>query len=751
MRIDHGKRYGRRIALAAALLVAAGALFALGLHFGGKGGQSAPQTLDQFAAKAGQPGLAGQAGGEHDHGGDEIAYWTCSMHPWIHKPGPGKCPICSMDLIPVMKKQGQSGQPGQSGRALSLREASLSPDALALAKVETTPVARRDIDVDTRLMGKVEYDETRQAFITAWTGGRLDKLYVDYVGQTVSKGQKMAEIYSPEVYAAQAELLAAIKASSTLGQSGRAYIRDDAARTVKSSREKLRLLGFGPAMIDAVIASGRPSDHVTLTAPIGGVVIAKDVLEGQYVMTGTRLFSIADLDHVWITLQAYESDQPWIRMGAEVLFEAEGVPGKTFSGKAVFIDPVLDDKTRTFRVRLDAPNPGGELKPNMLARAVQRAPESKTKVLAVPASAVLLTGKRALVYVAVPDNPGVFEGREIVLGPRAGDWYAVEWGLREGESVVSQGSFAIDSSAQLEAKPSMMNPESGEPSGGMAGMAGMKGMDQPEKAGQPAREMNMAPRPPAFLAGVATLAPAFQAIDQAVAQAASSGDIQRYRSTSEAFFNALMKINPTGLAENDLLQWKELSMLLADDAVIGRETNSVTEARWQLAEMDGHMKRLAKVFPVPNGEAGSAAGTMSRPEPLAPMPVQHAIAALYKAYLPVQEALAKDDGPGAVAALAGLSAAFSAVDAGSLSGAAATAWKEGADQMKAGLATMTQAAPKDIEAVRKGFYPFSQGLAKAVSTLGSMGAGEVYEIFCPMAFDGAGAIWLSPDPVVRNP
>lgn len=703
---------GKRVIWLAALVLGA---FTVGFVLRGCG-QEAPGPAP------GKP--AAEAGHKHEEG--EIDYWTCSMHPWIRLPDPGKCPICSMDLIPVMKRA------GGAGKEEGLREVSLSPSAMALAQVELSKVEMRALETGTRLMGKVEYDETRQAYLTAWTGGRLDKLFIDHTGEVVAKGQKMAVIYSPEIYAAQAELLEAVKAAEKLKDAKRDYIRDAAARTEQAAREKLRLLGFGQGLANHVLASGKPSDHVVLTAPIGGVVIRKEVQEGAYVTTGARLFAIANLSRVWVVLRAYESDQPWIRMGADVRFEAEGIPGKTFTGKVVFIDPVMQDMTRTFRVRLDVANPEGALKPGMLVHAVQQAGQGGRKALAVPASAVLLTGKRAVVYVADPGRPGTFEGREIVVGPRSGDWYVVESGLNEGESVVTRGAFAIDSSAQLQAKPSMMNPE-----GGMAATAHVHGA----APGTPAAKGPGAAVPPAFLLKLKPLDEAFKAVREAV----SSGDVQRYKSACEAFLKKLQAVDPAGLSGPPLGAWKEFSMLLGNDAVIGRETSSMTEARWQLKEMEGHMKRLEAAFPHQD------AVYVPKSKPLAPMEAQHKIASLFKAYLDVKRPLAEDDGPGASKAAKGLAPAVAAVDAAGLSGPALEAWNKARPKLDEGVKAMAAAKPDDIEAIRAGFYAFSQGLTQAVSTLGSMGAGRIYDIYCPMAFDGEGATWLQPDPKISNP
>jgi Cu(I)/Ag(I) efflux system membrane fusion protein len=291
--------------------------------------------------------------------------------------------------------------------------------------------------------------------------------------------------------------------------------RRSAAETTLASRDKLALLGLTGEQITRLEERGETSDHVTIYSPIGGVVIHKNAIEGEYVKTGTPIYTIADLSRVWVKLDAYESDLPWVKYGQEVAFETDAYPGDVFKGRITFVDPILDPKTRTVKVRVNLPNEEGRLKPGMFVRATLRASlsedgrvydknlagkwispmhpevvkegpgscdvcgmdlvpaeslgfldlESSAAVapLVLPASAPLITGKRAVVYVADPNNEGSFTGREVVLGPRAGDWYLVREGLVEGERVVVAGNFKIDSALQIMAGPSMMNPVGGGP------------------------------------------------------------------------------------------------------------------------------------------------------------------------------------------------------------------------------------------------------------------------------------------------
>lgn len=442
---------------------------------------------------------------EHDHSNEQAAAqkWYCSMHPNIIRDGPGLCPICNMDLVKMPTDLAGGGNP----RRLVVSEA-----AAKLMEIETSLVERKFVTAEIRMVGKIDYDETRVKHITAWVPGRIDRLYVDFTYTRVSKGDHMVYLYSPELLSAQAELLQALKAVANFKSGSSELIRRSILATLDASREKLRLLGLKVEQIEEIEKTGSPVDHLTIYAPIGGVVIEKHLTEGSYVDTGTRIYTIADLSHLWVMLDAYESDLPWTRYGQEVEFTVEAYPGEVFKGRISFRDPVLNAKTRTIKVRVNVDNSDGRLKPGMFVRAVVRAKVAKggnvmapefagkwicpmhpsvikdtkgkcgicemdlvvteslfTAVdvpneppLVIPASAPLITGTRAVVYVRVPGTKKpTFEGREIVLGPRAGDYYLVKSGLTEGEIVVTNGNFKIDSALQIQAKPSMMSPQGG--------------------------------------------------------------------------------------------------------------------------------------------------------------------------------------------------------------------------------------------------------------------------------------------------
>lgn len=426
----------------------------------------------------------------------QVKFWTCSMHPRIHHPGPGQCPICGMDLIPVVG----ADQHGSSARRLRL-----SPEAVRLAEIQTTPVTRRIVAAEIRLDGKIAYDETRVSYITAWVPGRIERMFVDYTGIRVTKGDHMVQLYSPALITAQKELLLGL---NMLERSSAAMI-PGARSNVEAARAKLRLWGLTTDQINTVERTGTVSEQMTIYAPATGIVTEKHGFEGMYLSTGTRIFTIVDLSRLWVLLDAYESDLVWIRYGQDVNFQTTAYPGKTFSGTISFIEPMVNPRTRTVNVRVNVSNPDGRLKPEMLVighvfprmtatgnvmdpilagkwicpmhpAIVKETPgtcdicgmdlvtaaslgyasvhQQAKPPLVIPHSAPLITGKRAVVYLAVPGEEGVFEGREIVLGPRAGEWYIVQEGLAEGDQVVVHGNFKIDSAIQIQARPSMMNP-----------------------------------------------------------------------------------------------------------------------------------------------------------------------------------------------------------------------------------------------------------------------------------------------------
>ncbi|MCP4547722.1 MAG: efflux RND transporter periplasmic adaptor subunit [bacterium] len=393
----------------------------------------------------------GGAGGDRQQAAAIASEWTCSMHPQVRQPEFGLCPLCAMDLIPVGEDTG-----GDLGR----RELRLSAHARKLASLETALVERRHVDVELRLPGTVEFDETHVKRITAWVAGRLEEVHVNSTYETVAAGQALVDVYSPGLIAAQEELLQALRAVERTGGQGASVL---AQRTLAATREKLSLLGLTSEQILTLERTRTTNDRVSIPAPLGGVVLEMNAIEGRFVDRGTPLYTIADLSQVWVQLAAYESDLSLIATGQTVTFESRAWPGEIFAGQVDFIDPVLDEQTRTTRLRVVADNSDGRLKPGMFVHATLLAGVDPTDSddeppLVIPASAPLITGRRAVVYVAHPREEGRYEGREVVLGARRGDFYEVQSGLFADERVVTRGNFKLDSALQILARPSMMNP-----------------------------------------------------------------------------------------------------------------------------------------------------------------------------------------------------------------------------------------------------------------------------------------------------
>jgi len=322
---------------------------------------------------------------------------------------------------------------------------------------------------------------------------------------------------------AEAELLQASKAAGNIAAETSERVKVFTLATLEAAREKLRLLGLSQEQIRQIESSGKTLTQITIYSPMGGVVIRKNATEGTYVSRGTVIYKVADLSKLWVKLDAYESDLVWLRYGQEVEFTTEAYPGEVFKGRISFIAPVLDAKTRTVKVRVNVDNERGRLKPEMFVTAVVHSrvaqggrvmdaemagkwicpmhpsavedkagrckvcgmdlvptesvgyvavDEGDEAPLVIPVSAPLITGRRAVVYIQVPGKESpTYEGREVSLGPRAGEYYIVKSGLDEGEVVVTRGNFKIDSAMQIQGKPSMMNRSEGEtsPSGRSGG------------------------------------------------------------------------------------------------------------------------------------------------------------------------------------------------------------------------------------------------------------------------------------------
>ena len=399
---------------------------------------------------------------EHNYVQDKkTGIWTCSMHPQIKMDKPGNCPICGMELIPLESSSG-------SEENIASNEIVMTPEAIQLANIQTSVVGKADANKEIRLLGRVKPDERRLYSQVSHLPGRIERLYVNFTGEKIARGQRIVRIYSPDLISAQKELFEAIKSKEIYPQ------------LYTATRNKLKLWKLSDRQIDAIEKSGKVHEQLDIYSDYSGYVMKRNVELGNYVEAGSNLFEIANLNSVWVMFEAYESDIPWIHIGDKIDFTVQALPGTKFKGKVTYVDPFVSSNTRVAKVRVEVNNSSKKLLPEMYVTGILKATLKNAKnSLVIPKSAVLWTGKRAVVYVKVPHDKTIsFVYREIILGEDLGDFYIVKKGLEENEIVATNGVFRIDASAQLIGQKSMMNPEGGKvTTGGHAGMNMGEGND----------------------------------------------------------------------------------------------------------------------------------------------------------------------------------------------------------------------------------------------------------------------------------
>jgi Cu(I)/Ag(I) efflux system membrane fusion protein len=395
----------------------------------------------ELAALVDEPRGGGRGRGTHDgadgdgseHGagdGDEVAYYSCSMHTHVRSEERGTCPICSMDLVPVTQREVETGEIVVDGA----RRQTIG--------VRTGRVERRPLRVTVRASGKVAFDETRLAEVSVKVPGWIGRLHVGTTGQRVRRGETLFTLYSPELYAAQGEYLAALESQ----RRARATSAPDRADyLVEASRRRLRLWDLRDEDLDSIAASGQPLEQVPIASPVAGHVIEKNVVAGAAVEPGMTLYRIAGLDRVWVEAEVYESELPLVEVGQRATVTLPNLPGTEIAGRVAFVFPYLDDAARTGRVRIEVPNVGLELKPAMYADVTLEV--ERGEAVMVPESAVLYAGERRLVFRDL--GLGRLEPRAIEVGIESGDWIEVRSGLEEGDLVVTSGTFLVAAESRL--------------------------------------------------------------------------------------------------------------------------------------------------------------------------------------------------------------------------------------------------------------------------------------------------------------
>jgi Cu(I)/Ag(I) efflux system membrane fusion protein len=368
----------------------------------------------------------------------KVLYYQSAMHPWIKSDKPGRCTICGMELTPVY--EGEKGLDETGGENI----VALTQNQIQVLHVQTVEAKTRPLDRTLRVAGMIDDNAMRHRVMSAYVDGRVDKLYVNYIGAEVSEGQPLAEFYSP-----------------TLLQAEREY-RQLGGELKKNTGLRLRQMGLTPTQIE--VLDQKPTDALTsqILAPISGTVVSQAVYEGQYVATGQQLFEIADFSTMWFMFRAYEQDMPWIKLGQSVTVTTPSLPNKSFTGKIAFIDPNFDEATRSTKVRVELPNPLVNGRRELLHRlyADGMVELEAPSTLTVPRSAVIETGPQAVVYI--DQGGGAYEQSVLKTGRRGDTHIEVLSGLKEGDAVVTNGNLLIDGQAEMN-RAFMTPPEATTP------------------------------------------------------------------------------------------------------------------------------------------------------------------------------------------------------------------------------------------------------------------------------------------------
>lgn len=386
-------------------------------------------------------GHSNHANASAQNGGRKILYYQSPMHPWIKSDKPGNCTICGMKLVPVYE--------GEKGEKIADNIVQISSNSVSVLNVQTTEVTERPLKRTIHAAGIVEDDDTRHRIISAYVAGRIDDLYVNYVGAEVTEGNPLAKFYSPDLLAAEREYVTLLP-----GKSSAHVISPETHHPLMGAAAlRLKRLGLTDAQIALLPNKNSDAQYSDIVAPMSGTIVSRHVYPGQYVMEGANLFEIADFSGMWLQANVYERDLPWVRTGQVVRVTAPALPGRVFGGRVVFINPTLDEMTRSALVRIELENPivdvDGEKKRLLYHRLFADAFfEIETPpVLAVDRTAVINPGGNPVVYLDL--GGGGYERRSVKLGRRGDDAWEILDGLAKDDKVVTEGNLMIDSQAQL--------------------------------------------------------------------------------------------------------------------------------------------------------------------------------------------------------------------------------------------------------------------------------------------------------------
>ena len=380
----------------------------------------------------------------------EIEYWTCTMHPSVRMKEPGTCPICAMDLVPVLKRSPSALANGSTNSAQQLAgdksTFTVDPRRQQLINVQTTEVEVRSLEKVIRTVATLEVDETRIAYVHPKISGWIQKVFVDFTLQHVNEGDPLFSIYSPELVLTQEEYLLALKTAENLADSPFEHVSSGARSLFEATRRRLELFDITDQQIEQLEKSGQVQKHSIVYSPASGYVVEKNAFPNMHITPETKIYIIADYTNIWAYAEIYENEISYVREGQRVAMSTVAYPGEVFRGDITYVYPHLNEVTRTMRVRLEFPNPDLKLKPGMYSNIEIQVPLGAT--LAVPESAVLRTGKRDLVFVDL--GSGTMQLRQVQVGAKAGGYYEILKGLQTGERVVSAANFLIDAESKVQ-------------------------------------------------------------------------------------------------------------------------------------------------------------------------------------------------------------------------------------------------------------------------------------------------------------
>lgn len=435
--------------------------------------------------------IAGNSSSDLNSGEKQL--YTCGMHPEIISDEPGLCPICEMQLVPIKKNnQKTTGErkilywrapmdpneiydsPGKSKMGMDLvpvyeDEASgsgivtIDPEVQQNMNIKTETVQVKQLSSKVTTNGVLQTNETSEYIVTTRINGWVEKLYVNYTGQQISKGSKLMDIYSPELVSAQQELLTALSYQNTVNESSLNSIRESGDELVKNSMRKLELLEVPESEIKRLIDTKEVKTYITLFAHNSGTVLEKNIVEGQKVMGGMPLLKIANLSSLWLMADIYEYELTKVKVGSKASITFNFLPGKIYEGKVSFMYPTLDPKSRTVKIRIELNN-RGELKPSMFANITIEGDDLGRKPV-VPENAIIRSGLKDVVILSLGD--GKFKPQKVQLGGYADGYYQVLNGLSTGNTIVTSAQFLIDSESNLKAAISQFQSTTPVESGDM--------------------------------------------------------------------------------------------------------------------------------------------------------------------------------------------------------------------------------------------------------------------------------------------